>query len=131
MIIKNTFLRSNLLKPNLLKNIKNFSSNSNSKLDDEFLLGISYKKYIYGIGATFLTTSSYLYYKMRSKSFYKYKPYKSMFEACSLGLISAPLWPILFFPAFVYVSANEIVLLAERLDEEYEAKMKRKEKEEK
>ncbi len=118
-------IRSNLVKSiNLLRQKRNFSSSDNLIY---LPFGLTPIKYVKGMGVTLITIGGYAYYVGMTKEENKYKPYNTMINSVLFGSVVSLLWPITLPWCFLYASKNEICLLADRLDKEYEKKKKMEE----
>ncbi len=119
-------IRSNLVKRiNLLRPKRNFSS-SNTSIYLPF--DISPINYLKGMGVTMISVGGYAYHTGMSKKENKYKPYNTMIDAAIFGSFVSLFWPISLPWCFFYASKQEICLLANRLDAEYEKKKLEEEK---
>ncbi len=120
-MLKNT-LRNNISK------YRRFSSSSSSS-SSNMPFGLTPKKYMYGVGITFVTATGYTYYKCMREEHNKYRPYRNFLESCYLGICISPMWlltmpPISIYVLFVEINnfVGKIMFHADKLDREYEKK---------
>ncbi len=128
MSFRNIFLKNNIIKN---RRFLSTSSKLSSKFDNEFIAGLSLRKYLIGFGISFVGITGYTYNNTMNKEKNKYKPYTKFLETCLLSLVLSPIWPIVVPPLTIVVFFNEITDFARRMDTEYEIKLKMIEKNEK